>query len=78
MNPSDTTDWSRPGWATSWIRFWFPTTRAVPLAICRITLVAAWLLLFAKPWDQLAVALTYDPGPYRSGVDPRHPVGHAR
>ena len=61
MNPSDTTDWSRPGWATSWIRFWFPTTRAVPLTICRITLVAAWLLLFAKPWDQLAVALTYDP-----------------
>jgi hypothetical protein len=23
--------------------------------------VPAWLLLFAKPWDQLAVALTYDP-----------------
>ena len=52
---------TRPVWIASWVRFWFPTTTAVPLAICRIVLVAAWLLLFAKPWDQLAVALTYDP-----------------
>ena len=48
-------------WARSWVRFWFPTTTVVSLAICRIVLVPAWLLLFAKPWDQLAVALTYDP-----------------
>jgi len=60
MRPSDLTVSSR-AWARSWVRFWFPTTTVVSLAICRIVLVPAWLLLFAKPWDQLAVALTYDP-----------------
>ena len=51
----------RYGWREAWVRFWFPTTTAVPLAVCRLVLVLAWLLLFAKPWAVLAVPLTYDP-----------------
>jgi hypothetical protein len=50
-----------PVWAAAWHRYWFPATTAVSLAVCRITLVAGWLLLFAKPWEELAVALSYDP-----------------
>ena len=44
-----------------WNRFWFPTTTAVPLAVCRLVLVPAWLLIFASSPDDYAVALTYDP-----------------
>jgi hypothetical protein len=51
----------RYGWRDAWVRFWFPTTTAVPLAVCRLVLVLAWLLLFAKPWSVIAVPLTYDP-----------------
>ena len=44
-----------------WTRFWFPVTTAVPLAVCRLVLVPAWLLIFASSPDDYAVALTYDP-----------------
>ena len=44
-----------------WTRFWFPVTTAVPLAVCRLALVPAWLLIFASSPDDYAVALTYDP-----------------
>ena len=52
---------SPPTWRQAWTRFWFPTTTAVPLAVCRLVLVPVWLLFFAMPLDDLAVALTYDP-----------------
>ena len=52
---------ARPAWVAAWTRFWFPTTTAVPLAVCRLVLVPAWLLVFAPPWDELVVPLTYDP-----------------
>ena len=45
----------------AWMQFWFPTTTAVPLAVCRIVLVSVWLGFFAKPWDEVALPLTYDP-----------------
>lgn len=48
-------------WRRAWVRFWFPTTTAVPLAVCRLVLVPAWMLFFAIPVEELAVALTYDP-----------------
>ena len=48
-------------WAAAWVRFWFPTTTAVPLAVCRLVLVPAWLLIFAASPDDYAVAFTYDP-----------------
>ena len=44
-----------------WVRFWFPTTTAVPLAVCRLVLVPAWLLFFAGSPDGYAVPLAYDP-----------------
>ena len=52
---------ARPAWVGAWTRFWFPTTTAVPLAVCRLVLVPAWLLVFAPPWDGLVVPLTYEP-----------------
>ena len=52
---------ARHDWGKAWVQFWFPKTTAVPLAVCRIILVSAWLLLFAKPWDVVALPLTYDP-----------------
>ena len=45
----------------TWVRFWFPATTAVPLAVCRLVLAPAWLLIFAGSPDDYAVALTYDP-----------------
>ncbi len=51
----------RSTWRQTWIQFWFPTTTAVALAVSRLVLVPAWLLIFMKPWEQLAVTLTYDP-----------------
>ena len=44
-----------------WVRFWFPTTTAASLAVCRLVLVPAWLLFLAASLDDYAVALTYDP-----------------
>ena len=51
----------RPAWTAAWLRFWFPTTTAVPLAVCRIVLVPAWLLVLAVTLDDYAVPLAYDP-----------------
>lgn len=48
-------------WRDAWIRFWFPTTTAVPLAVCRLVFVPAWLLILEASPDRYAVALTYDP-----------------
>ena len=48
-------------WRNVWLLFWFPTTTAVPLAVCRIVLVPAWLLLLAVTLDEYSVPLTYDP-----------------
>lgn len=48
-------------WSAAWLRFWFPTTTAVPLAACRIVLVPVWLLFLAVTFDDYAVPLTYDP-----------------
>ena len=45
----------------AWVEFWFPTTTHVTLAVCRIVLAGAWLVFFAKPWDVVALPLTYDP-----------------
>ncbi len=45
----------------TWVRFWFPVTTAVPLAVCRLVLVSAWLLFFAGSPVDYAVALAYDP-----------------
>ena len=56
---SSPTPWA--AWTAAWVRFWFPTTAAVPLAVCRLVLVPAWLLIFAASPDDYAVALTYDP-----------------
>ena len=60
---TDHTSTSEPGTTShqAWAQFWFPTTTAVPLAVSRLVLVPAWLLIFMKPWEELAVALTYDP-----------------
>ena len=52
---------SCPAWSAAWVRFWFPTTTAVPLAVCRLVLAPAWLMIFAASLDDYAVALTYDP-----------------
>lgn len=48
-------------WSQAWLRFWFPTGTAVPLAVCRIVLVPAWLLFLAVTLDDYSVPLTYDP-----------------
>ena len=48
-------------WSEAWLRFWFPTTTAASLAVCRIVLVPAWLLLLAVTLDDYSVPLTYDP-----------------
>lgn len=61
MTLSSATPTSRSTWHQAWMRFWFPTTTAVPLAVARLVLMPAWLLLFAIPWDELLVPLTYDP-----------------
>ena len=45
----------------AWARFWFPTTTAAPLAVCRLVLAPAWLLIFAGSPEDYAVALDYDP-----------------
>ena len=45
----------------AWVRFWFPATTVVPLAVCRLVLVPAWLLIFAGSPEDYAVALDYDP-----------------
>ena len=45
----------------AWLRFWFPTTTVVSLAVCRLVLVPAWLLLFGSSFEGLTVSLTYDP-----------------
>ena len=60
---TDHTSTSEPGTTSrqAWAQFWFPTTTAVPLAVSRLVLVPAWLLIFMKPWEELAVALIYDP-----------------
>lgn len=48
-------------WSQAWLRFWFPTGTAVPLAVCRVLLVPAWLLFLAVTLDDYSVPLTYDP-----------------
>ena len=48
-------------WTGAWLLFWFPTTTAVPLAVCRIVLVPAWLLFLAVTLDDYSVPLAYDP-----------------
>ena len=48
-------------WTEVWLRFWFPTTTAVQLAVCRMVLVPAWLLFLAVTLDDYSVPLTYDP-----------------
>ena len=52
---------SHTPWRAAWLRFWFPTATAVPLALCRIVLVPAWLLFLAVTLEDYLVPLTYDP-----------------
>ena len=51
----------RETWVHSWIRFWFPTTTAVSLSVCRLVLVPGWLIIFGTSWELHALPLGYDP-----------------
>ena len=63
MSDTPATPTSGPtGWRDAWIRFWFPATTAVPLAVCRLVLVPTWLLFLSVPPENYIVPLTYDPG----------------
>ena len=48
-------------WVQAWVGFWFSTTTAVPLAVCRLVLVPGWLLFFGSSWELHSIPLGYDP-----------------